>query len=90
MKIFNNPVCQLVTDISGSLSEYFSFCNTTANLISRTRFQIKCTAVLTRYEIIAGLYMKMCTLYIIQDITEEIAMILESLWTKDTTDRKIN
>lgn len=33
--------------------------------------------------------MRVSTLCVIQDITREIAVILEFLWTKDTTDRLI-
>lgn len=49
--------------------------------------QIKYTAVLQHSQIITGLFVRVSALCVIQDITGEIAVVLEFLRTRDTTDR---
>ena len=61
--------------------------NTTTHLVSRNCFQIKHTAVLQHDQIIATLFVRVSALCVIQDITGEIAEVLELLWTRDATDR---
>ena len=87
MRILNNPVCQLVAGISGSLWESFHFGTTTTHLLSRMCLQIKYTAVLQHSQIITGLFVRVSALCVIQDITGEIAVVLGFLQRRDTTDR---
>lgn len=51
---------------------------------------MKYTAALIHDQIVADLCRKIPILCMIQDITKEIAVVLESSWTEGTTDGQIN